>query len=108
VIKALEGAHPCRDLCDRVGILTCWPDRRDDSGSLSLSFSPLRFDLYWTLNARCVVIEAAPVPILRAFDQSSMHRVAMDVAQLLDTLGFAPDVEIVVAWFPEGGTLDRP
>lgn len=31
----------------------------------------------------------------------------MDIAQLLDALGLAPDIEIVIARLPEGSAFDR-
>ena len=45
--------------------------------------------------------EAAPRPILGALDQGSFHGIAVDVAQLLDSLVVGPHVEIVVAGLPE-------
>ena len=83
-----------------------WTNRRNDSQSLSLPCGPLRFDLNWALDARRVVIEAAPLPLLGTFDETTVHWISMDVTQLFNTLGFAPDVEIVVTWLPERGAFD--
>src|SRR5580704_15119651 len=49
--------------------------------------------------------KAAPRPQFRARHQPSIHGIAMDVSQLLDALGFAPDIEIVVARLPERPAL---
>jgi len=40
--------------------------------------------------------EAAPGPVFGLFYQAALHRIAMHVAQFLDTLALTPDVEVVV------------
>jgi hypothetical protein len=52
------------------------------------------------------MIEAAPQPILGTFDQPAMNRVAVDVAEFLDSLRLTPDVEIIVTRLPERYAFD--
>jgi len=68
---------------------------------LSASRGPVGFDLNDTRLTRQIMSKAAPGPILRALDQAASDRIAVDVAQLLDTLLLGPDIEIVVALLPE-------
>ena len=44
---------------------------------------------------------AAPLPLLWFEQQSAIQRIAMHVAQLLDSLALAPQVEIVEAGLPD-------
>ena len=44
---------------------------------------------------------AAPWPVFGIFDEAACHRVAVDVAELLDELGLGEDVEVVIAALPE-------
>ena len=44
--------------------------------------------------------KAAPWPVFRTFDQASFDRVAVHVAELLDSLGFSEDIEVVIAGLP--------
>jgi hypothetical protein len=54
-----------------------------------------------------VVAKAAPRPILRFPHQSSLHRVAMHIPQLLHSLVFREDNEIVEWWLPDAPAPDR-
>jgi hypothetical protein len=54
------------------------------------------------------VEKTAPQPILRSLDEPALDRIAMDVAEFLDALGFAPDVEIIVAPLPERRAFRTP
>ena len=98
--------RPCRCvLCrDRAGNLTSC-NLRHNSELLPLPRGPLRLNFHHSLNSRKIVTEAAPSPLLRTRHQSSLHRIAMDVAQLLDSLGFAPNIEVVVSRLPERSAL---
>jgi hypothetical protein len=44
--------------------------------------------------------KAAPWPVFGTFNQSGFDRVAVHVAELLDSIGFGEDIEVVVARFP--------
>src|SRR6266542_829412 len=78
---------------------------------------PVRLDLNGPLFARSIVTKAAPRPVLRLGAQPACHRVAVNVAQLLDPLAFAPHIKVVIALLPErlagrcqsagNGLLDR-
>jgi hypothetical protein len=48
-----------------------------------------------------VVVEAAPAIVFRLWHQATHDRVAMDIAELLDELLLAGDVEVVIAALPE-------
>ena len=48
---------------------------------------------------------AAPSPLFRGLHQSSLHRVAMHVPQLLDAFFRRPHVEVVETCLPEGPGL---
>ena len=48
-----------------------------------------------------IVAEAAPWPVFGVFDETSVDRVAMKVAELFDVLPVGEDVEVVVAGLPE-------
>ena len=50
--------------------------------------------------------EAAPLPLVRFFDQAGLYRIAMHVTRLLDLFGFGEDVEVVVTGLPD--ELFRP
>ena len=50
-----------------------------------------------------VVAKAAPDPKVGLAHQSTLHRIAMHVAQLFNTLAFAPYVEVVEALLPDVG-----
>src|SRR5271157_1448208 len=45
--------------------------------------------------------KTAPRPMFRFCDQPALHRIAVNVAQLLDALALRPHVEIVIASLPE-------
>ena len=63
------------------------------------SFWPL-IQFHDTLFSQRVATIAAPCPLLRFHYQSSLHRIAMHVPQLLHTLPPAPDIEIVEPSLP--------
>ena len=48
-----------------------------------------------------VPAKAAPAPLFRCGYQSTRDRIAMDIAQLLNSLSFRPHVEVVVPRLPE-------
>src|SRR5581483_1034281 len=58
-------------------------------------------DLDQPLFSESVSAEAAPAPKLRGGHQAARHGIAMDVAQLLDALAIAPNIEIVEAFLPD-------
>src|SRR5579862_2104575 len=89
----------------RAGILTPYPHH--DSRLFPLPRRPLRLDLHDSFNAGSVVSKAAPCPILRALHQASLHRIAMNVTQLLDALARAPHIEVVIPRQPQQTTLGR-
>src|SRR4030088_1547338 len=62
---------------------------------------PFRLDLDPSLTAGCAVAKTVPLPILRTFAQPSLHRIAMNVAQLFHKLRIIANVEIVVPLLPE-------
>src|SRR5579863_3427660 len=62
---------------------------------------PLRSDLYRPLCARQIVAEAAPGPVFWLVHQSTGHRVAMNIAQLLHEFLLAPHIEVVIPRLPE-------
>ena len=66
--------------------------------------SGCRLDLHHSLYPGRVVTEAAPLPIFWVLYQPALHRIAVRVAQLLNPLALGPDIEIVIAEFPEAGT----
>src|SRR5271157_3211799 len=45
--------------------------------------------------------KTAPRPMFRFCDQPALHRIAVNVAKLLDALALRPHVEIVIASLPE-------
>ncbi len=63
---------------------------------------PLRFNLHWADIGPDVVPKATPFPIFGICSQSALHRIAMNVAQLLDETLVAAHVVVVVALLPEG------
>jgi len=77
-----------------------------DAELLSPARRPLGLDLHDAFDSRDIVTKAAPRPLLGACHQSSTHRITVDVAQLLDAFGLAPDVEVVVTREPERSTLE--
>src|SRR5206468_7183844 len=95
--------RPCHCvLCsDRAGNLTLNPNLRHDSHPPPLSRGPLRLDFYHPFRPGKIVTKAAPRPILRFLHESSFHGIAMDVAQLLNAFGLAPNIEIVIPRLPE-------
>jgi hypothetical protein len=95
---------PCVRCRVRAGNLTSG-NLRHNSELLSLPRGPLRLNFHHSFHSRKIVPEAAPRPLLRTRHQSSPHRIAMDVAQLVDSLGFAPNIEVVVSRLPERSAL---
>ncbi len=97
---------PCVLCRDRAGTLILRHPLQRDAELFSPARRPLRFNFYDALGSRDIVSKAAPRPQLGAGHQSSGYRIAMDVAQLLDAFGLAPDVEVVVTREPEWPTLE--
>jgi len=62
---------------------------------------PLRLDLNHFPFAVSVVAKLLPKPILGARHQFPLHRITMNVSQLLHEFAFAPNVEVVVARLPK-------
>lgn len=62
---------------------------------------PRERSLYSPFHSHRILAKAAPRPLLRGFDQTALHRVAMHVAQFLNALALGVDVEIVIAALPE-------
>ena len=62
----------------------------------------LKVDANQTFLATKVRTEAAPPPLVRLFHQSSLHRIAMHIAEFLDPLPLRPHIEIVEALLPDG------
>ena len=94
--------HPSRVFAGRVG-----SGQEHDTHSFSPPCGPLRFDLDNAFRPRRIVNKTTPFPILRSLHQSSLDRIAMDVAQLLDAFRFAPYRKIVIADLPELRELFR-
>jgi hypothetical protein len=49
--------------------------------------------------------ETAPAPLIGCTDQSAFHRVAVDVAQFLNPLAVAPDIEVIETLLPDSFVL---
>jgi hypothetical protein len=47
------------------------------------------------------VAKAAPLPVLRAFTQPGLYRIAMNIAQLFHKLRVISNIEIVISLLPE-------
>ncbi len=62
---------------------------------------PVGFDGDATLFAGLPMVKAAPGPVFWLFNESTLYRVSMDVAELLGELGASEDVEVVVVELPE-------
>jgi hypothetical protein len=90
LIKGLP--HPSRVLGGRVG-----SGQEHNSHLFSSPRGPLRFDFDNPFHPRCVVNKAAPFPVLWPHHQSSLYRIAMYVARLLDAFRFGPYRKIVIA-----------
>src|SRR5437867_12413584 len=93
-----------RFLRDRAGILT-FTDDRYNPDPFSFRRSPLGLDLHKSINTDRVVNEAAPLPIFGTRNQISSHRIPMDVPQLLNSLRFSPNIEVVITRLPERTAL---
>jgi hypothetical protein len=77
--------------------------------SLALACSPFGLDFNSSLATRGVMKKAAPRPVFRALAQSPLHRVAVNVVELLYKLRMIANVEVVVALPPEMlGVPDQP
>jgi hypothetical protein len=70
-------------------------------GGFALSRRPFRLDLNASLTASCVVAKAAPLPVLRAFTQPVLYRIAMNVAQHFHKPRVITNIEIVISPLPE-------
>ena len=55
---------------------------------------PLRLNFHHSSSARNVMPKTAPRPILRTPHQATLHRIAMNVTQLLDSPGVASHIEV--------------
>ena len=78
-------------------------DGRTESSCCPLAFAcrPLGLDFNPSLAASRVMEKAAPRPILGAPAQSLLHRIAVDVVELLCKLRMIANVEVVVALLPK-------
>ncbi len=50
--------------------------------------------------------EATPRPQFGTGNESANNRVAVNIAQFFNALGFSPDIEVVIPRLPERSTLD--
>src|SRR4029077_14874273 len=73
-----------------------------ESHALTSPHRPLRFNFHCPRFAAHIVTKAAPFPVVWPRDQHPLHWIPMNIAQLLQELALAPDIEIVVASLPEG------
>lgn len=71
------------------------------SGAFPPGRRPLRLDLNSPFDPGRVVMEAAPVPILRLRNQAALDRVTVNVAHFFDALGFRPNRQVVIPDLPE-------
>src|SRR5579871_6475380 len=94
--------HPSRVFRGRVG-----SRHEHNTHLLSPPRGPLRFDFDNPFPPRRIVDKTAPLPVLWLLHQSSLNRVAMDVAQLLDPFGFVPHGKIVIADLPKAPQMFR-
>ena len=62
---------------------------------------PMGLDLDGSFDSCLVVQEAGPGPFFRLVNQSTLDWIAVHVAELLYSLLFRPDVEVVVPPLPE-------
>src|ERR1035437_2072549 len=51
--------------------------------------------------------KTAPRPIVRTLHQTPLHRITVDVTQLLDPLGLTPNIKVVIARLPQQTALRR-
>jgi hypothetical protein len=65
-------------------------------------------DGYWTGFVEGVVSETGPWIVFWSFDQVAVYWVAVDIAKLFDALCPREDIEVVVAWEPEGSLWQFP
>ena len=83
------------DSWHRKGLVLCgW------RSNLHLEDLPL-VDLDQPDLAEGISAETAPAPEFRGLHQATLHRVAVHVAQFLDTLVTTPDIEVVEAFLPD-------
>src|SRR5580692_3952841 len=66
---------------------------------------PERLNFHCLYHSGRVVAKAGPGPVLRLLDQPASYEIAMDIAQLLCTLGAGILVEVVVSSLPEWALL---
>jgi hypothetical protein len=64
-------------------------------------------DLHWTFLTIQVIPKAAPRPQLWRGNESALHRIAVNIPQLLDPLLLRPNVEIVKPCLPEPMWIKR-
>jgi hypothetical protein len=62
---------------------------------------PEGFDFDCAFEAGCIVAETGPWPVLRFLDKAANDRVAVHVAELLNTLLLRPHVEVIRTRPPE-------
>src|SRR5439155_14070116 len=79
----------------------CYRWTNSSRGSFAFSCCPFRLDLDPSLTPGCVVAKTAPLPVLGTLAQPSLHRIAMNIAQLFHKLRVISNVEIVVPLLPE-------
>src|SRR5919109_4219140 len=68
---------------------------------LTISRCPFRFDLHDPILPQRIAPIAAPLPLLRAANQTAFHRIPMQVAQLHRELAVISHVAVVVSLLPE-------
>ena len=96
--------HPFACFWRRVGT----PQRQRGARLLPFRRSPLRFDLNSSIAADGPLAKAAPFPIIRPNSEPALHRIAMKISQLLNSLLFTPHRKIVVANLPKASEICRP
>jgi len=86
---------------DRAGIFITTDYLYVQTHPLPFSGCLLGLDFHHALDPGNAMLKATPGPILRTCDQSSLHRIAVYVAQLLNPFVFVPHVDVIVTSFPE-------
>jgi uncharacterized protein YecE (DUF72 family) len=76
-------------------------DLRTKPHFLSPPSRPLGFDLDPTDVSCRVMKEATPFPLFRVFNQSTLHWIPMNVAQLFDPFLRRVNIKVVIAFLPE-------
>src|SRR5579871_4817154 len=96
--------HPSRVLCGRVGL----HERLHHLGAFPSLRRPRTLDLDRPLGSRRPGQETAPFPLLRTRHQSTMHRIPVDIPQLLYPLLLTPHREIIIPNLPEAPEFSGP